>query len=93
VPGARLWGIGDPARVDERTPTFAVRLGEHHPRDVSRALGARAIFTWDGNYYALALMQRLGLEDSGGAVRIGFCHYNTLDEVARVVAELERISR
>ena len=92
VPGVRLFGIADSARCDERTPTFAIRLGDRHPRDVSAALGARGIFTWDGNYYALALMERLGLERSGGAVRIGFCHYNTVDEVDRVIAELARLA-
>ncbi|CAN5680248.1 cysteine desulfurase-like protein [soil metagenome] len=93
VPGARLYGIGETARADERTPTFAISLGGRHPRDVAAELGARGIFVWDGNYYALALMERLGLEESGGAVRIGFCHYNTTDEVEQVLEELERLGR
>jgi cysteine desulfurase family protein (TIGR01976 family) len=90
--GARLYGISDPERVDERTPTFALRLGEHHPRALAEELGRRGIFTWDGNYYALALMERVGLEDRGGALRIGFCHINTVEEVDRVVKELARLS-
>ncbi|MFN2490389.1 MAG: cysteine desulfurase-like protein [Actinomycetota bacterium] len=89
----RLYGIADAARLDERTPTFALRLGDLHPRVLAEQLGARGIFTWDGNYYALAIMQRLGLEDSGGAVRIGFCHYNSIAEVDRVIGELERLSQ
>ncbi|MEX0989647.1 MAG: cysteine desulfurase-like protein [Actinomycetota bacterium] len=85
----RLFGIGDRARLDERTPTFAVRVGEQPPIETTRALGDRGIFTWDGHYYALELMERLGLEpDLGGAVRIGFCHYSTPDEVDRVLDEL-----
>ena len=88
IPMLRLFGIGDPARIDERTPTFAVRLGDHHPADTARALGERGIYVWDGHYYALELMERLGLQGSGGAVRIGFCHYNTPDEVDRVLQEL-----
>jgi selenocysteine lyase/cysteine desulfurase len=58
---------------------------------VSAALGRRGIFVWDGNYYALELMQRLGLEDSGGAVRVGAVHYNTpaeLDTFLTAVREL-----
>ena len=48
---------------------------------MSAALGGRGIFVWDGNYYALELMQRLGLEESGGAVRVGAVHYNTPAEI------------
>jgi cysteine desulfurase family protein (TIGR01976 family) len=88
VPGARLIGIADPARVQERTPTFAVRLGDHHPLDTSTALAERGIFTWDGHYYAIEVFERLGLLASGGAVRIGFCHYATLEEVDTVLQAL-----
>jgi len=88
VPGARLFGIADPARAGERTPTFALRLGDQHPRESAEALAREGIFVWDGNYYALEIMERLGLEATGGAVRIGFCHYHTLDEVDRVLDAL-----
>jgi cysteine desulfurase family protein (TIGR01976 family) len=86
-----LYGIADPARVDERTPTFAVRAGDQHPLETAKALGERGIFVWDGHYYALELMERLGLEETGGAVRIGFCHYNTEAEVDRVVEALAHL--
>jgi cysteine desulfurase family protein (TIGR01976 family) len=92
IPDLTLYGIGDLDRIDERTPTFALRLEGFTPRALGEELGRRGIFTWDGNYYALAVMERLGLEDSGGAVRIGFCHYNTLEEVDRVLAELRDIA-
>lgn len=88
VPGLRVYGITDPERLAERTPTFAVRLGDRHPREAAKALGERGIFVWDGHYYALELMERLGLQETGGAVRIGFCHYNTPAEVDRVLEEL-----
>jgi cysteine desulfurase family protein (TIGR01976 family) len=87
-----LYGIGDPARVDERTPTFAIRVGDQHPLETAKALGERGIFVWDGHYYALELMERLGLQETGGAVRIGFCHYNTEAEVARVLEALSDLS-
>ncbi|HEX6231481.1 MAG TPA: cysteine desulfurase-like protein [Actinomycetota bacterium] len=91
-PAVRLWGIAEPERVDERTPTFAVRVGDRHPLETAKALGERGIFVWDGHYYALALMERLGLQASGGAVRIGFCHYHTPDEVDRVLDELAALA-
>lgn len=92
LPDLTLYGIGDPGRAGERTPTFAVRFGAEHPRATAQRLGEANIFVWDGNYYALALMEHLGLEDSGGAVRVGFCHYNTTEEVDRVIEELRSTS-
>jgi selenocysteine lyase/cysteine desulfurase len=92
IPGVRLIGIGDPERVDERTPTFAIRVGSQHPRETSAALARRGIFTWDGHYYAIEVFDRLGLLDTGGAVRIGFCHYHTPDEVDRVLEALEELA-
>jgi cysteine desulfurase family protein (TIGR01976 family) len=92
VPGLRVIGITEPERLDERTPTFAVRLAEQHPAETAEALGERGIFVWDGHYYALELMERLGLEPTGGAVRIGFCHYHTPAEVDRVLEELARLA-
>jgi cysteine desulfurase family protein (TIGR01976 family) len=92
IPGVRLIGIADPERVDERTPTFAIRVGRQHPQETSAALARRGIFTWDGHYYAIEVFDRLGLLDSGGAVRIGFCHYHTLDEVDRVLGALEELA-
>ena len=84
----RLYGIADAGRVDERTPTFAVRVGDRDPARTAEELGRQGIFVWHGNYYAVEVMERLGLEASGGAVRIGFCHYNTAQEVDRVLAAL-----
>jgi cysteine desulfurase family protein (TIGR01976 family) len=88
IPSVRLIGIAERERVDERTPTFAIRLGEQHPFDTASALAGRGIFVWDGHYYAIEVFDRLGLLESGGAVRIGFCHYHTLDEVDRVLESL-----
>lgn len=88
LPEVELFGIPDPERVSERCPTFALRVAGEHPHDTATRLAERGIYVWDGNYYALELMERLGLQETGGAVRIGFCHYTTEDEVDRVLADL-----
>jgi cysteine desulfurase family protein (TIGR01976 family) len=93
IDGVRLYGIADRARVGERTPTFAIRLRDQHPLATAEALGERGIFVWDGHYYAIELYDRLGLNASGGAVRIGFCHYHTLAEVDRVLETLADLAR
>jgi selenocysteine lyase/cysteine desulfurase len=92
IPDVRLYGIADAGRVHERTPTFAVRVGDRHPAETAKALAEHGIFVWDGHYYALELMERLGLQETGGAVRIGFCHYNSPAEVDRVLEELAALS-
>jgi cysteine desulfurase family protein (TIGR01976 family) len=85
VPGVRLYGIADPSRAAERVPTVALTKGGEHPRAVCERLGAAGICAWNGNYYALRVMERLGLEASGGAVRVGLCHYNTPAEIDRLL--------
>ena len=89
--GLTFYGIRDPERSGSRTPTMGVTIAEHRPRELSHALGERGIFTWDGNYYALNLTERLGVEDEGGMLRIGLVHYNTAEEVDRVLAALREI--
>jgi cysteine desulfurase family protein (TIGR01976 family) len=91
IPGLKLYGITDPTRIDSRCPTFAVRIDGHSPLELATRLGERGIFTWDGNYYAINLTERLGVEKDGGFLRIGFVHYNTEEEVDRVLTELRRI--
>lgn len=93
IPGLRLYGIADARRIDQRVPTFAFRLEGKHPRQVAEALGQQGIYVWDGNYYALAVTERLEVEASGGMVRVGAVHYNTLEEVARLAEALEKLSR
>ncbi len=92
IPGVRLYGITDRARFGDRTPTAALTLAGHAPRAISEALGRDGIATWDGDFYATGLIERLGLTASGGVVRIGLTHYNTADEVARVVGALAGIA-
>ena len=81
IPGVRLYGPADVRHLEGRVPTFAFTLQGWHPRRVAEALAQQNIYVWDGNYYAINVTERLGLEDSGGMVRVGPVHYNTLDEV------------
>jgi cysteine desulfurase family protein (TIGR01976 family) len=92
VPGLKVYGITDIERLDERTSTFAVSLAGYTPAEVAAQLGRQGIFVWDGHYYAVAVMERLGLLDKGGLVRIGFVHYNTREEVDRVLTALTELA-
>jgi cysteine desulfurase family protein (TIGR01976 family) len=92
IPGLRLYGLTDARRLDGRVPTFSFRLEGRHPHAVAEALAKENIYAWDGNYYALAVTERLGVEESGGMVRVGAVHYNTLEEVARLGEVLKRIA-
>ena len=85
-PSVTVHGVPD---VEGRTPTFAVAVNGKHPRRVAEGLGRAGVFVWDGHYYALEVMRRLGVLDTGGLVRIGFVHYNTLEEIDRVVDALD----
>jgi len=92
IPGARVYGITDPQRSAERCSTLSLRIGNHHPTAIATFLGERGIFTWDGNYYALNLSERLGVESQGGMLRIGLVHYNTAEEVDRLLAALREFA-
>jgi cysteine desulfurase family protein (TIGR01976 family) len=92
IPGLTFYGITDPERFGQRTPTVAVRIAGKAPRELAEELGRRGIFAWDGNYYAVNLTERLGVEDSGGMLRIGLVHYNTEEEIDRLLAALREIS-
>jgi cysteine desulfurase family protein (TIGR01976 family) len=81
----RLYG---PPTMDGRVPTFAFTVEGRSPEAAAERLGARGIAVWHGNYYALEVMKRLGLEEAGGAVRAGIVHYNTPEEVDRLLEEL-----
>jgi selenocysteine lyase/cysteine desulfurase len=92
IPGMRIFGITDPTRFDERCSTLSFRLGDHNPTEIATFLGERGIFTWDGNFYALNLSERLGVEQHGGVLRIGLVHYNTAEEVQRLLDALREFS-
>ena len=95
IPGLKIYGITDPARFRRalrhaRRPNRRRKTG-HTPLELATKLGERGFFTWDGNYYALNLTEHLDVEKSGGFLRIGLVHYNTMEEVDRLLAELREI--
>jgi len=95
IPQIKIYGITDPARLAERCPTIALRAinqaKEQTPLALATKLGDLGLFTWDGNYYALNLTEHLDVEKSGGFLRIGLVHYNTADEVDRLLSALQEI--
>ena len=93
VPGLRVYGLTDPHKLDQRVPTFSFRIGDKAPVEIAKALAAENIYVWDGNYYALEVTTRLGLEDRGGMVRVGAAHYNTVEEVKRLGDVLKKITK
>ena len=93
IPGLELYGITDPKKLEQRVATFSFRLKDMHPRQVAEKLAERDLYVWDGNYYAINVTERLGLEDRGGMVRVGAVHYNTLEEVEKLKEALLEISR
>jgi cysteine desulfurase family protein (TIGR01976 family) len=92
IPGLKIYGITDRARLDQRCATLALRIEGHTPLELAAKLGDRGIFTWDGNYYALNLTEHLDVEKSGGFLRIGLVHYNTAEEVDRLLAALGEVA-
>jgi cysteine desulfurase family protein (TIGR01976 family) len=92
IPGVTIYGITDPERLGWRTPTVGMLLAGYTPYELAKALGERGIFTWNGNFYALNLTQRLGVESRGGLLRIGLAHYNALEEVHRLLQTLQDLA-
>ncbi len=93
IPGLRIYGQTDLDKFDQRVATFSFRINDLHPRLVAEKLAAEGIYVWDGNYYALNVTERLGVEDLGGMVRVGAVHYNTLEEVEKLRQALLKISQ
>ncbi len=90
LPDVKVWGIVDPKRLVERVPTVAFTHRCHKPHEIAEFLGKRGIFVWHGNYYALPLTETLGVEPDG-MVRVGLLHYNTADEVDRLIEALREL--
>ena len=92
IPGVNFYGITEPNRLRWRTPTVGIRMRGQTPYEIAKQLGDRGIFTWHGNFYAIGLTERLGIESSGGLLRIGLVHYNTIAEIDALLTALTEIA-
>ncbi|MCY2962631.1 MAG: aminotransferase class V-fold PLP-dependent enzyme, partial [Planctomycetota bacterium] len=91
LPEFRLWGIRDLDRMDERVPTFSITHPRHTPQEMAAHLATVGCYAWAGNHYALSFSEAAWLEPNG-TLRIGLLHYNSADEVDRVLSELSRLA-
>ncbi len=92
VQGAHIHGITDEKRLDARVPTVSFSMEGRAPRKLAEQLAVEGFNVWDGNYYALAVTERLGLEHKGGMLRVGAVHYNTVEEISRFGEALKKIT-
>ncbi|HEX4693487.1 cysteine desulfurase-like protein [Sphingomonas sp.] len=88
IPGLRLWG---PPTMDARVPTFSFTIDGYGPHSIAKHLADRNIFAWAGHFYAVEALDRLALVDKGGLLRVGLCHYNTAEEVDRLLGALRTL--
>ena len=86
--GVKIHGITNPNAMNLRVPTVSFTADGHHPRTIAQALGDQGIQVWDGHNYAVEPVEHLGLMEAGGVVRVGLAHYNTMEEVDRVVTAI-----
>jgi selenocysteine lyase/cysteine desulfurase len=87
----RIYGITSRFDWTKRVATVSIRKEGATPEQLAQALAQENIFAWNGNFYALALSDRLGVEPSGGLLRLGLVHYNTLQEIDRCLRVLEQV--
>jgi selenocysteine lyase/cysteine desulfurase len=93
VPGARIHGITDLIRLDERVPTISFTLEGKRPEQVAEEIGRHGIYVWNGHNYALAVVERMDLLGAGGMIRVGPVHYNTLGELEQFGEILKKVAK
>ena len=91
IPGTRIHGVTAMDRLDDRVPTVSFTLEGRRPEEVAEEIGKQNIYVWNGHNYALAIVERLGLLEAGGMIRVGPVHYNTLDEIERFKEALIKV--
>jgi len=87
----KVWGITDPSRLSQRVPTISITAADRSPLEIAEHLATHQVYAWNGNLYALELSERLGLEPTGGFVRLSLVHYNTAAEVDRLLQVLDKL--
>ena len=93
VPGTRIHGVTDISRLDERVPTVSFTVEGKDPEQLAKAIGDNNIYVWNGHNYALAIVERLGLLEAGGMIRVGPVHYNTMDELEKFGEVLKEVTK
>jgi selenocysteine lyase/cysteine desulfurase len=93
VPGTRIHGVTDLDRLDERVPTVSFTMEGRDPEKLANAIGREGIYVWNGHNYALAIVERMGLLEAGGMVRVGPVHYNTVEEIERFREVLLQVAK
>ncbi len=91
IPGVTIHGITSANAMHRRVPTVSITHDTHHPVDMAKALAGKNIFVWSGHNYAVEPIERLGLMDKGGVLRIGLAHYNTEAEVDACLEAIESV--
>jgi cysteine desulfurase family protein (TIGR01976 family) len=91
IPGTHIHGVTDFGRLDERVPTVSFTIDGKDPEKIADALGNLGFYVWNGHNYALAIVERMGLLEAGGMIRVGPVHYNTLDELEKFGEALEKV--
>jgi selenocysteine lyase/cysteine desulfurase len=90
-PRFKVWGITEANRLKSRVPTISITMPGKSAGEIAEHLAQKHIYVWNGNMYALGLSERLGLESQGGFLRIGLVHYNTLEEIDRLIDALDEL--
>ncbi len=93
IPGLQIRGITNLNQLHRRVPTVSFTLAGWNPRDIAQKLGEQNIYVWDGHYYAVEVVERLGLTQSGGMVRVGAAHYNTLAEIEQLIEAVKALKK
>lgn len=91
IPSLKIWGITDRVQLDHRLPTVSITHPTMPAKQLAEQLAANGIFVWHGNFYALPLTERLGVEPDG-MLRIGLVHYNTPHEIDRLLTAVDSVS-
>jgi selenocysteine lyase/cysteine desulfurase len=90
-PRFHVWGVTKREQLAGRVPTVSITATGHTPQQIAEHLASREIYVWNGNMYGLELTERLGLEATGGVVRLGLVHYNTFAEIDRLMQALDEL--
>jgi cysteine desulfurase family protein (TIGR01976 family) len=91
ISGTHIYGVTDLDRLEERVPTVSFTAEGKNPEEMADAIGKQGFYVWNGHNYALAIVERLGLLDAGGMIRVGPVHYNTIDEIERFGEVLKKV--